>query len=312
MDRPAPLIVITGPTGAGKTDIALKLAEDHPLEVISADSMQVYRHMDIATAKPSPLERRRLPHHLIDIRNPDEDFDAGQFMSAALSAIRDIRGRGRIPLVVGGTGLYIKALLYGLCPAPPRSEALRAYLRTLIARRGAGHLWNILERLDPKSAAILNPQDASRLIRYLEIAFISGMRPSELQAVHGFAQPLFEARTACIMPTRADLYARIDQRVLHMLACGLIAETEHLLNMGYHRQLKPMQTLAYKHICAHLDNAITLDEAVRLIQRDTRRYAKRQITWNRGHYEETCVYTPDDALSVLTGWINQKPWGNLS
>lgn len=303
MDRPAPLIVITGPTGSGKTAILLQLAEAYPIEVISADSMQVYRHMDIATAKPTHLERQRLPHHLIDIRNPDETFDAGQFVTEALPALRKITARGKIPVVAGGTGLYIKALTYGLCPAPPRSEPIRAYLRSLIRLKGTLPLWNALQRMDPKSAAILNPQDAARLIRYLEIILLTGKRPSELQSRHGFTRPVIDFRVACVMPPRPILYARIDQRVQDMLDRGLITETERLLALGYHRGLKTMDTLAYKHICAYLADELSLDEAVCRIQRDTRHYAKRQMTWNRGHYEEGCMYSPDEALVAISGWL---------
>jgi len=307
VDRPAPLIIITGPTGCGKTGLAFMLAQDHPLEVISADSMQVYRFMDIATAKPTHLERGRLPHHLVDIRNPDEAFDAGSFVSLALEAIERIRSRGRIPVIVGGTGLYIQALIYGLCNAPPRSETLRRALRSLVDEKGAPHLWPYLKRLDPEIAARVAPQDAGRLIRYLEIIFLTGRAPSALHARHGFTRPGLDARLFCLNPERKTLYADIDTRVVAMLESGLVQETERLLKMGYARDLAPMKALAYKHVIAYLAKEISLDMATTLIQRDTRRYAKRQLTWNRGHYDPSCFYSKDSAFQEIDRLLRYQP-----
>ena len=299
MDRPAPLIIITGPTGSGKTGLAFSVAHDHPVEVISADSMQVYRYMDIATDKPTHLQRKKLPHHLVDIRNPDESFDAGSFTALARKKIIHIRAKGGIPLVVGGTGLYIKALLYGLCQAPPRSEALRRTLRDISDKKGASHLWSYLRRLDPQLAERVSPHDAARLIRYLEIIFLTGQAPSTLHARHGFERPGLDARIFCLVPERETLYTDIDTRVDAMLERGLVRETERLLSMGYTRDLAPMKALAYKHVVAYLDSEISLDAAVGLIQRDTRHYAKRQLTWNRGQYDPSCFYTLASAFQAI-------------
>lgn len=299
MDRPAPLIIITGPTGCGKTGLAFALAHDHPLEVISADSMQIYRSMDVATAKPTHLERKRLPHHLVDIRNPDEAFDAGSFATLAREAIDFIRSRGNIPLVVGGTGLYIKALLYGLCQAPARSEALRLTLRDIAESKGTQRLWKYLARLDPPTADKISPKDVARIIRYLEIIFLSGRAPSALHARHGFSRPCLDARIFCLAPNREVLYASIDSRVVSMFENGLVKETERLIKMGYSRDLAPMKALAYKHVVAYLDSEISLDTATLLIQRDTRHYAKRQLTWNRGHYDQSCFYEKDSAQEEI-------------
>jgi tRNA dimethylallyltransferase len=306
VDRSAPLIIITGPTGCGKTDLVFKLAQTYPLEVISADSMQVYRYMDIATAKPTLAERQLVPHHLVDIRNPDEPFDAGSFAALALEKIPEIRARGKIPMVVGGTGLYIQALIYDLCQAPPRSENLRRALRDIVTSKGAERLWAYLARLDPPTADKVGPQDVGRLIRYLEIILLTGQAPSTLHARHGFARPRLDTRVFCLNPEREVLYTSIDARVLTMFEHGLVRETEQLLNMGYRRGLAPMDALAYKHICACLDSEISLDEAVRLIQRDTRHYAKRQITWNRGHYDPSCFYTNATALEYLDRLLNDR------
>lgn len=299
MDRQAPLIVITGPTASGKTDIVLELARSFPLEVVSADSMQVYRHMDIATAKPSPGELAALPHHLIDLVEPDEEFNAGMFVSHASRAIAEIRSRHAIPVVVGGTGLYIKALIYGLAPVPSRSEPLRRVLKQLGKDRGTPFLWGMLHRLDPETALGLGVNDRMRIVRGLEIVFLTGRRPSESLKQHGFARPRIEARTVCLMPDRSELYERIDARVEQMVEQGLVEETRRLIALGFHPSLRSMQTLAYRHIVDYLDSKIGLDEAISLIQRDTRRYAKRQITWMRSHYGPEDFHSPAEARSLL-------------
>lgn len=306
MDRQERLIILTGPTGSGKTSLALRLAQDVPIEVISADSMQVYRYMDVATAKPTHFERAWLPHHLIDIIDPDAEFNAGRFAAMAMDKIRDVRNRSKIPLVVGGTGLYIKALVYGLCYAPPRSEEIREALRSLIRKKGTDCLWSALQRMDPISAQNISPNDSSRLVRYLEMIFLTGLRPSEIQGPHAFSHPLMEVKVACLTLPRDTLNATIDNRVLAMLEQGIIGETRRLLDMGYHRGLKSMDTLAYKHVIAYLLSEISLDTAIRLIQRDTRHYAKRQITWNRRHYGAECYFSPKTALSTIFAWIKAQ------
>ncbi len=304
MDRKTPLIVITGPTGSGKTGLALELAGTYPIEVISADSMQIYRYMDIATAKPDEQERSLLPHHLIDVVDPDEEFNAGIFATLAREKISQVYAAKKIPIVVGGTGLYIKALIFGLIPAPAGSERLRAYLRSLAASRGSRHLWDVLARLDPPSAGKITPNDSARIIRYLEIVFLTGERPSMLQDGHGFALPLFDTRIACIMPQRQELYQAIDNRVYRMLDLGLVDETEQLIRRGYSPSLRSMQTLAYKHVLSYLSHETGLDEAVSLIQRDTRRYAKRQITWIRAHHAPQTCYDPAAARPVIARWLD--------
>jgi tRNA dimethylallyltransferase len=301
-----PLIILTGPTASGKTSIILKLAENYPIEIISADSMQIYRGMDTATAKPTHKEQKLLPHHLIDTMNPDEEYNAGAFRKDALRIAEDIKSRGHIPIVAGGTGLYIKALIYGLSEGPTRSEEIRVNLRSFISANGSQKAWDILNRHDPDIARKISPTDASRIIRYMEMILLTGNRPSEMHGEHGFRKRIIDARIFCISMDRDVLYERINRRVLDMLETGLVDETKRLLEAGYSPALKSMQALGYKHLVAHLQKGLPLDEAISLVQRDTRHYAKRQMTWNRGHYNHDQFFTVQDALINIETVLNQR------
>ena len=304
MDRKTPLIIITGPTASGKTGLVLELAKIHPIEVISADSMQIYRHMNIATAKPDADELAALPHHLIDIIDPDEEFNAGMFASLAKETISDVLSKHKVPIVVGGTGLYLKALVYGLVSAPEPSRDLRRYFQGMLSRKGRQYLWGILDRLDPAASSRIPPNDSVRVIRCLEIVFLTGMRPSTLQGRHGFSQSRYRTHLACIMPERTRLYETINDRVYTMIEKGLVDETRHLLEMGFSTHLRSMQTLAYKHVLRYLSSKITSEEMIQAIQRDTRHYAKRQITWIRSHNDPCSFYhCPEDAYKDVAGWI---------
>ncbi len=305
VDKKTPLIVITGPTGSGKTGLVLELCRTWPIEVISADSMQIYRHMDIATAKPSKMEQALLPHHLIDIVDPDEEYNAGMFAAHAGQKISQVLSQGGVPIVVGGTGLYIKSLIYGLIPAPPRSQELRDCLASLRESKGTAYLWHMLDRIDPVSAAKITDNDFGRIVRYLEIVFTTGLRPSSLHEEHRFATPLYDARIVCIMPERQQLYHAIDNRVHRMMEAGLVAETQNLLALGYDSSLRSMQTLAYRHVLGYLNSDITLDDAISQIQRDTRRYAKRQVTWIRGHHDPSLYCDAEGAYKRVSGWIEE-------
>jgi tRNA dimethylallyltransferase len=301
-----PLIILTGPTASGKTGVILKLAEKYPLEIISADSMQIYRGMDIATAKPTREEQKLLPHHLIDIMNPDEEYNAGTFREDALSIAEEIRLRGHIPIVTGGTGLYIKSLIYGLSEGPTRSEEIRENLRNFISAHGSRKAWDILNRHDPEITKKISPTDASRIIRYLEMILLTGRRPSDLHESHGFKERKIDARIFCISMDRDVLYERVNRRVIDMLDIGLVDETRKLLDAGYSPNLKSMQALGYKHLVAHIKNGMPLDEAISLVKRDTRHYAKRQMTWNRGHYNHDQFFTPQDAQMHMEISLNQR------
>jgi tRNA dimethylallyltransferase len=301
-----PLIILTGPTASGKTGIILKLAEKYPIEIISADSMQIYRGMDIATAKPTPEEQKILPHHLIDIMNPDEEYNAGAFRKDALRIASEIESRGHIPIVAGGTGLYIKALIFGLSEGPTRSEEIRENLRDFIRTNGPQKAWEILNQHDPDIASKISPSDASRIIRYMEMILLTGEKPSAMHDGHGFREPKIDARVFCISMERDVLYERINLRVTDMIGMGLVDETKKLLEKGYSPTLKSMQALGYKHLVAHLLDGLPLDEAILLVQRDTRHYAKRQMTWNRGHYGTDIFCSVENAFKGMEKLIDKR------
>jgi len=272
------LLVLTGPTASGKTGAAMALARRLPLEIISADSMQVYRGMDIGTAKPTPEERREVPHHLIDVADPDETYSAGRFVAEASRAIREVRSRGRIPLLSGGTGLYLRALIRGLDPLPS-DDRIRRMLREEWDRMGGESMHERLRGTDPEAAARIRPTDRVRVIRALEIARITGAPASSRRTAW---KRRLEWRKVLFFALRADrdvLYRRIDERVDGMIRQGLVDEVRELLSRGYGPGTRSMGTLGYRHVVTHLLHGIPLEQAIREMKRDTRRYAKRQLTW---------------------------------
>lgn len=293
----AQLIVLTGPTACGKTEVGLRLAHDWPVEVISADSMQVYRGMDIATAKPETDEQARLPHHLIDILEPDQEYSAGAFARDASLAEAAITARGARPLVLGGTGLYVKALVYGLGGLPERQSGLRTWLEAFCRTYGPQPLWSWLERLDSAAAARVSPNDPVRIVRYLEIIFSTG-RSVTSQHI-GFSERQRPATVIAILPEREVLYERINRRAAVMFASGLIQETERLLQSGCSPDLRSMQTLAYKHVVRMLNGQISAAEALNAVQIDTRHYAKRQLTWLNSNRPDIVCATPEEAYEAI-------------
>jgi len=275
------IIVVSGPTASGKTALALHLARTLPLEIVNADSLQVYRGMDIGTAKPSVSERREVPHHLIDIADPNEEYNAGRFVADADEAIRGIRARGNFPLVAGGTGMYIRALLRGLDPLPS-DAGIRAALARRYEEEGSEALFAELRTIDPASASAIHPADRVRLLRALEVAAVAGAPPSGLKRRWAEAGGRFRFLFMAISLARKELYGRIDARVDDMFRRGLVGEVRGLLANGYGPELKPMKALGYRHVVSHLSGALSLPEAVERTKRDTRRYAKRQTTWLSG------------------------------
>jgi tRNA dimethylallyltransferase len=273
------VIVICGPTGIGKTAVGIELAGKFGGEIISADSMQIYRHMDIGTAKPTPEELVQITHHMIDIVNPDEDYDAVQFSKQARDRIAVIVNRGLIPFIVGGTGLYIKALLHGLFQSKPVDSQIRKRLKQEAEENGNGFLFERLKRMDPAAADRIHPKDSYRIIRALETIESSGKTISEHHQNHGFADDPFTALKIGLQMDRQNLYVRIDDRVELMIEAGLVEEVTKLLEMGYTAELKSMQSIGYRHVVGFLEGSLPWDECLRTLKRDTRRFAKRQFTW---------------------------------
>jgi tRNA dimethylallyltransferase len=273
------VIVICGATGIGKTVVGIGLAEKLGGEIVSADSMQIYRYMDIGTAKPTAAELARAAHHMIDIVDPDDDYDADRFSKQARERIAEIVGRGRIPLVVGGTGLYIKALLHGLFQAKPVDPQIRKRLKQQAEENGSHVLYQRLQAMDPVTAGRLHPKDAYRIVRALETIESSGTPISELHQAHGFEEDPYSTLKIGLQMEREKLYARIDRRVELMIEAGLVEEVQKLLEMGYAAELKSMQSIGYRHVVDFLTEKLTWEECVRTLKRDTRRFAKRQFTW---------------------------------
>jgi len=273
------LVIIQGPTATGKSELAVRLAERFNGEIVGADSLQVYRGMVIGSAAPGPELLERVPHHLIGIIEPDAPFTAADYAREAGQAIDGILRRGRNPFVVGGTGLYIRALIGGLIDAPAGDDDLRRELGVWAEREGVEALLRELERVDPVTAARLHPNDRVRIIRALEVCRITGTPFSRLASEHGFRDSRFDALKIGLTRDRNELYGRVEERVERMLAAGLVDEVRGLLERGHSPETKGMRAIGYKEICRYLDGSISLEEARELIKRDTRRYLKRQLTW---------------------------------
>lgn len=279
-DIPKPrLICIVGPTGVGKSAMALALAKRWGGEIISADSMQVYRFMDIGTAKPTPEERARVSHHLIDVADPDQPFDVSRYIQLANGIIAE-RWRVSRPLfVVGGTGLYIRALLGGLINGPGADEGLRRELKELMNREGKGFLYRRLQNDDPRAADRIHPHDGVRIIRALEVLELTGRSIVDYQQEHRFGELPYRALRIGLLLDRERLNRRIEQRTDRMIADGFAEEVRQLLDRGYKESLKPMRSLGYRNMVGFLAGRQSLAEAVVMIKRDSCRYAKRQMTW---------------------------------
>ena len=276
-----PVIVMVGPTAVGKSRVAVEVAKAFETEVLTADSRQVYRGMDVGTDKPAPGERQGVPHRLIDLVNPDESFNAGLYRRKALVEIERLYRDHRLPLVVGGTGLYVRTLLTGLCDAPQADPIVRAALRQEAKDQGHDRLYAKLVDVDPVAAARLHPRDESKVIRALEVYQLSGRRMSDFQQKHGFAERPFSALIIGLNRDREALYRRIEERIDWQLAHGLIEETKQLLAQGYQCDSAAMKGLGYRQVAEHLAGEYDVAEMVRRFKRDTRHFSKRQMTWFR-------------------------------
>jgi len=284
------IIIITGPTATGKTEISVDVASRFDGEIVNCDSMQVYRHMNIGTAKPSLDERKGIPHHLLDVVDPDEEFNASAYRKHAIPVINDIFNRNKVCIVVGGTGLYIKSLLGGLFECPPSDSEIRKRLSMEYEENGGTALHDRLKRLDSKAASDIHPNDKIRVIRALEVIELTNRPFSELAKDHAFKDQQFSSLKICLHHEREILYERINKRSLKMLETGLIDESENLLKMGYSADLKPLKSIGYRHAIEYINNIRGYDETLELLRRDTRRYAKRQITWFKADPEMIWAY----------------------
>jgi len=290
-----PLIVIEGPTASGKTALAIELARHLDTEIISADSRQVYRHMDIGTSKPTREEQKLVPHHLFSIINPDEQFNAAQFMGRGRQIIADICGRGKTPLVAGGTGFYIKALTSGLVAAPDGDEHLREQLRS----QSRENLAEQLLRVDPETARRLRPNDLVRIIRALEVFYMTGEPLSQHHRRHNFADAPYCCLKIFLDRERQCLYRRIEQRVDLMIERGLEQEVRELLAKGFSPRLRPLQSIGYRQMVELVTGRLSPAAAVREMKKATKRFAKRQLTWFRHDPEAVRVVLPDQADSIF-------------
>jgi tRNA dimethylallyltransferase len=273
------IIIVCGPTGIGKTSVAIDLARHFEGQIIGADSMQVYKYMDIGTAKPTAAEQARVVHHLVDFVEPDEPFDAAQYAEMARTKIIELDQQRITPFVVGGTGLYIKALLYGLFDEKVSDPEIRDRLKAEAGAHGIQCLYERLGRQDPETADRLHPNDTYRILRALEVIEATGQTISKHHKKHGFFDQPFESLKIGLVMDRALLYERINRRVDAMISAGFLDEVKGLMARGYSVDLKSMQSIGYRHMVDYIEGRLSWSECVRTMKRDHRRYAKRQLTW---------------------------------
>lgn len=301
-DPRPPVVVVTGPTASGKSACAIRLAERFQGEIVNADSMQVYRYLDIGTAKPSVKERARVPHHLIDVVLPNESYSAGRYSSDARAAAARIHARGYVVFLTGGTGLYIRAFLAGLLGGGGADETLRLQLEEEHAAAAAAgdpfRLHKRLAELDSAAAERIHPHDLRRVIRALELCLRAGGAASAIRRAHGFADQPYRTLHLALDPGREELDRRIDQRCEAMIESGLLHEVRALRAMGYGAELRSMQAIGYRHMAAVVDGTDILANAVTAMKRDTRQFARRQRTWIR-RVPEALPLHPDDEDAIV-------------
>ncbi len=277
---PKIVLVIVGPTAVGKTFLSTLIAQELPVEIISADSRQIYKYLNIGTAKPSREILENIPHHFIDMLEPDQDYSAGQFGNDARAVITQVFRRNRVPLVLGGSGLYIRALLEGFFENDVKNEKIRESLEHRMKEEGLEALYRDLQRVDPAAAGKIHPHNSQRIIRALEVYLASGQRLSELQKKK-LPPPDFTALKFGLVKERSTLYRDINNRVDQMFREGLLAEVARILGMGFEKNLNALNTVGYKEVIRFLEGEIPFEECVELIKRNSRHYAKRQLTWFR-------------------------------
>ncbi len=298
--KKTPLLVITGPTSTGKTALAIKIAQVLNGEIISADSMQIYRYMDIGTAKPTIEERKGIPHYMLDIVYPDEEYNVALFQKQAMKTIEDISKRGRLPILAGGTGLYINSIIYPMDFSDAEKDPeYRNYLKKRLKENGVLWLHNQLKKVDLKSAERLHPNDTRRIIRALEIYHLTGKPMTAFHQNYKEIEPPYDLLLYGLTMERQILYERINLRVDCMIEAGLVDEVRGLLKKGYTKDLVSMQGLGYKEIVAYLKGLVTLNEAIEVLKRNTRRFAKRQLTWFRREKQIKWLYADKQTTEQL-------------
>ena len=307
-----PLIILTGPTAAGKSDLAIRLAQRIGGEIISADSMQVYRGMDIGTAKIRPVEMQGITHHLIDVKDPDEPFNVVIFQDLAKDAMEKIYAKGHIPILTGGTGFYIKAVLRDINFAENDNDnSYRKELERIAETESPEFLHQMLLEKDPESAAAIHPNNVKKIIRALEFMHQTGEKISDHNRIQAKQKPPYNFAYFVLTLDRERLYARIDQRVDKMIDAGLVQEVKKLMDQGFDTHLVSMQGLGYKEVCAYLTGECTLQEAIEQIKLGTRHFAKRQLTWFRREKEviwldKDSYASEDELLQNMLQILNEK------
>lgn len=312
MNKPR-LLILTGPTAVGKTEISIELAKKLNGEIISADSMQVYRYMDIGSAKITQDEMRSIKHHLIDILDPSEDFNVYQFKLLAKEALSDILSRGKLPIVVGGTGFYIQALLYDIdfAEGENTNSEYRKELEALAVQKGVKYLHDMLKDIDPESFKTIHENDTKRVIRALEYYHDTNEKISDHNVIQKQNESPYDFRYIVLNDDRKYIYDRIDTRVDEMIAKGLVDEVKSLKEKGYGMNNISMQGLGYKEIISYLDGEYDLDEAIRIIKRDSRHFAKRQLTWFKRERNVIFVDKQDfqrDNYKIINYIIKKCDW----
>lgn len=313
MTEKRPMVILTGPTAVGKTELSIQLAKQINGAIISADSMQIYKHMDIGSAKIKPEEMNGIRHYMIDEFEPDEEFHVVKFAERAKKYLQEIYFEGKVPIIAGGTGFYIQALLYDIDFTEQEcDEAYRNELQKLASEKGAEYLHEMLRKVDPASAEAIHANNIKRVIRALEFYHLSGKRISEHNEAEREKESPYQFAYFVLTDDRAHLYANIDKRVDLMIEQGLVDEVRKLMDMGFHRDMVSMQGLGYKEIMDYLDGKTTLDEAVYIIKRETRHFAKRQLTWFRREREviwfdkQKYNYQNEKILADMTEILKQK------
>ncbi|MEN3026626.1 MAG: tRNA (adenosine(37)-N6)-dimethylallyltransferase MiaA [Chlorobiota bacterium] len=310
------VLFLVGPTASGKTATILRLAEELPLEVISADSRQIYRYLDIGTAKPTVEERQRVPHYCVDIRNPDETYSAGEFAADALRLIPEIWARGKLPCIVGGSGFYVHAVYYGLFEQPPLPllREIRQQLQLRLEQEGREALYAELQRVDPVLAARYTDRNPRRLMRALEFYYATGIPLSRAHQLYPPRERSFRALWVGLQLDRRELYERINRRAEWMWYNGLVEETRSVLAMGYTLEAPGLNTHGYKECVEYLQGHLSAGEALKRMQHRTRQYAKRQLTWFRRYQHIHWIPGASDPaavvptlLELLQGWL-PKAW----